>query len=102
MKLLITLFFFLSILTIPILHVYGLNNTKLPHLTWSWASYSLANMGFEMMECRFKSNYQEFIELDCPYGKITEIPAGGLGINHFNQTRRDACLINNKTSSDNS
>ena len=84
MKFLIILSVFLSILTIPIIHIYGLNDVKLPTLTWTWADFSLANMGFEMMKCRFKSNYNDFIELDCPYGKITEIPAGGIGLNHFN------------------
>ena len=53
------------------------------------------------MQCSFanipKPGDDSYLNLECPYGKITEVPDNGIGINKYTQSIRDACVMNQTT-----
>ena len=54
----------------------------------SVASYSLANMGYDEVHCAFSSFFLKKLDVTCPYGKITNLVKGGVGINPYTDRHR--------------
>ena len=76
----------------PIIYLYA-NNGDINQLT-GFAQYSIANLGFDSMQCDSTSFSLGHLLLSCPYGEITNLAPNGFGINTYTNKIRDACLVN--------
>lgn len=92
----------ISIIMAPVMFMYnngpaGMEeyvNAGVPDELNSWASWSIANLGYSSMECKSIPLNQKFLSLQCPYGNMTLIADNGnaWGVTPPSSTVSNACL----------
>ena len=80
-------------MALPIILIYrtggGIPKIEQPDLPLSMLS--LANIGYDEVHCAFSSFSLGKLDMTCPYGKLTTIMPGGIGINAYNIKNRKLC-----------
>jgi hypothetical protein len=97
---LMKIFFMFSIITYPLLYSYQHQTFPgIPEETSTkWGKSSLANLGYSRVQCTVVPISFNKMSLTCPYGYMTKIVEGGVGINSRKGIHPDGCLIDEDVS----